>query len=257
MRSARRRRLRGAALGEIAARLRRRLSQAPAAFPDRGTEPALRDARSKTASRESIAERVDRLKREFYDGLDALQRREDAPSSMSDDSQRWSPKYSAERRRRTRSRISPLRAALRREHGDKHRPPGGPAGGDHRSRCQHPRHRRAAGAEAIREGWPREARQEVLINYLGFPFWDVLTFPVMTWREVGEFNEILVDRISVRDARALKDVERAQKLKGIVVRAYRRVPLARLSRERLPAGPAACAGPAARHRLRFGRPATW
>jgi hypothetical protein len=70
-------------------------------------------------------------------------------------------------------------------------------------------------AETFREGWPREAKQEVLINYLGFPFWDVLTFPVMTWREIGEFNELLVDRISVHDARALKTVERAQKLKGI------------------------------------------
>jgi hypothetical protein len=70
-------------------------------------------------------------------------------------------------------------------------------------------------AEAFRDGWPRAAREEVLINYLGFPFWDLLTFPVMTWREVGEFNELLVDRISVRDARALKTIEPAQKLKGI------------------------------------------
>ena len=26
--------------------------------------------------------------------------------------------------------------------------------------------------------WRSDARREVLINYLGFPFWDVLTFPV-------------------------------------------------------------------------------
>ena len=51
--------------------------------------------------------------------------------------------------------------------------------------------------------WSPDARRDVLVNYLGFPFWDVLTFPVMTWREVGEFNEILVDRISPRDARAI------------------------------------------------------
>ena len=70
-------------------------------------------------------------------------------------------------------------------------------------------------AEAFREGWPREASREVLINYLGFPFWDVLTFPVMTWREIGEFNELLIDRISVHDARALRNCERAQKLKGV------------------------------------------
>lgn len=51
--------------------------------------------------------------------------------------------------------------------------------------------------------WHPVARREVLINYLGFPFWDVLTFPVMTWREAGEFNEILVDRISPLDAHTL------------------------------------------------------
>ncbi|MBO0756541.1 MAG: patatin-like protein, partial [Bradyrhizobiaceae bacterium] len=43
---------------------------------------------------------------------------------------------------------------------------------------------------------PRSAQHEVIVNYLGFPFWDVLTFPVMSWREAGEFNEIRVDRIS-------------------------------------------------------------
>lgn len=53
-------------------------------------------------------------------------------------------------------------------------------------------------------GWPPEIQREVLINYLGFPFWDVLTFPVMTWREPGEFNEILIDRISPADATAVE-----------------------------------------------------
>ena len=70
-------------------------------------------------------------------------------------------------------------------------------------------------AETFSDGWPREASQEVLINYLGFPFWDLLTFPVMSWRQIGEFNELLVDRLSVHEARALKTVARAQKLKGI------------------------------------------
>jgi len=51
--------------------------------------------------------------------------------------------------------------------------------------------------------WNAGARRDVLTNYLGFPFWDVLAFPVMTWREIGEFNEILVDRISPQDARAI------------------------------------------------------
>ena len=50
------------------------------------------------------------------------------------------------------------------------------------------------------QGWPGSGLDEVLVNYLGFPFWDVLTFPVMPWREVGEFNQIRVDRVSAQDA---------------------------------------------------------
>ena len=42
------------------------------------------------------------------------------------------------------------------------------------------------------------------MNYLGFPFWDILTFPVLPWREAGEFNEIRVDRISAPDAREIE-----------------------------------------------------
>jgi patatin-related protein len=51
--------------------------------------------------------------------------------------------------------------------------------------------------------WPPAARHEVLVNYLGFPYWDVLTLPVTTTREAGEFREILVDRISPLDARTI------------------------------------------------------
>jgi patatin-related protein len=54
--------------------------------------------------------------------------------------------------------------------------------------------------------WTPSDRREVLVNYLGFPFWDVLTFPMMSWRESGEFNEILVDRISPRDARSVNQL---------------------------------------------------
>jgi patatin-related protein len=63
--------------------------------------------------------------------------------------------------------------------------------------------------------WPAEARREVLINYLGFPFWDVLTFPLTSTRDVGELHEILVDRISPQDARSLDGFNGATILKGI------------------------------------------
>ena len=61
--------------------------------------------------------------------------------------------------------------------------------------------------------WHPEARREILMDYLGFPFWDVLTFPVMPWREVGELNEILIDRISPEDA-TRSPIQRRRRLKG-------------------------------------------
>jgi len=62
--------------------------------------------------------------------------------------------------------------------------------------------------------WHPDARREVLINYLGFPFWDVLTFPVIG-RDVSELQEILVDRISPEEARTLKNFAGTKSLKGI------------------------------------------
>ena len=55
----------------------------------------------------------------------------------------------------------------------------------------------------------------MLVNYLGFPFWDVLTFPMTSAREIGELHEILIDRISPQDARALKGFDGIESLKGI------------------------------------------
>jgi hypothetical protein len=63
--------------------------------------------------------------------------------------------------------------------------------------------------------WHPEARREVLVNYLGFPFWDVLTFPMTRAREIGELNETLIDRISPQDAHALRGFDGVKSLKGI------------------------------------------
>jgi hypothetical protein len=63
--------------------------------------------------------------------------------------------------------------------------------------------------------WHPDARREVLVNYLGFPFWDVLTFPIISAREFGELNEILIDRISPQDAHALKGFDGTESLKGV------------------------------------------
>jgi patatin-related protein len=63
--------------------------------------------------------------------------------------------------------------------------------------------------------WHPDARREVLVNYLGFPFWDVLTFPMMVTHQIGEANEILIDRISPQDAHTLKGFDGVESLKGI------------------------------------------
>ena len=58
-------------------------------------------------------------------------------------------------------------------------------------------------AELDSASWYPQARREVLINYIGFPFWDILTLSVTSWRDLGEFDEIRVDRISPEDARTV------------------------------------------------------
>jgi patatin-related protein len=63
--------------------------------------------------------------------------------------------------------------------------------------------------------WPEKARHEVLVNYLGFPYFDVLTLPVTIKREAGEFREILIDRISPQDVHSLDGFGGSQSLKGI------------------------------------------
>jgi patatin-related protein len=69
-------------------------------------------------------------------------------------------------------------------------------------------------AELDSEHWRAAARREVFVNYLGFPFWDVLTLPIMTWRESGEFNRILVDRLSPQDAHSLGRFSGPTSLRG-------------------------------------------
>jgi patatin-related protein len=62
--------------------------------------------------------------------------------------------------------------------------------------------------------WPSAARREVLVNFLGFAFWDILTFSVTSWRDIGEFDEVRIDRISPADVRTLREVGAVGVLKG-------------------------------------------
>ena len=59
------------------------------------------------------------------------------------------------------------------------------------------------------------ARRELLEHYVGFAVWDVLTFSVTNWRDLDEFDEIRVDRLSPDDAQTLRKGGATATLKGI------------------------------------------
>ncbi len=65
--------------------------------------------------------------------------------------------------------------------------------------------------------WGDTASHELLVDYLGFAFWDVMTFGVTQWRDLGEFNEILVDRISPNDANTLSPGVGHTPLRGVAL----------------------------------------
>lgn len=59
-------------------------------------------------------------------------------------------------------------------------------------------------AEAL-EQMPKNLRRRMLLTYLGFPFYDVATLPLMRNEGLTEFNPIKVDRISPDDARTIRE----------------------------------------------------
>ena len=158
---------------------------------------------------------VDALKRAFYDRLDVLQRRErapfddprsrdlveglfraaPAPAAGLEESRRFARRF-AERHR------GELDALM-----------------DHLARvidlesCAGDIDALLAGSAA--QHWHPQERREVIVGYLGFPFWDVLTFPVMSGQGAGEFNRILVDRLSPQDAHSLGRFGGSASLRGV------------------------------------------
>jgi patatin-related protein len=51
----------------------------------------------------------------------------------------------------------------------------------------------------VTEGWNDDRRWDLLVRYLGFPFWDVLLYPIQALSDVGERDHVEVVRISPRD----------------------------------------------------------
>ncbi|MDB5606882.1 MAG: patatin-like protein, partial [Bradyrhizobium sp.] len=69
-------------------------------------------------------------------------------------------------------------------------------------------------ALSMADEMPKVLHHEVLIYYIGFPFWDVWTYPISEWRAVEEHREIRVDRISPVDSVLRRNGAHATRLRG-------------------------------------------
>ncbi len=67
---------------------------------------------------------------------------------------------------------------------------------------------------------PVEARRAMITAYLGFPFYDAATLPLLQGEGDGEFDPIKIDRISPEDAVRLRSGGAAATLKGIQFNAF-------------------------------------
>ncbi|MBB3032886.1 patatin-like protein [Alteriqipengyuania lutimaris] len=62
---------------------------------------------------------------------------------------------------------------------------------------------------------PRELRRRMMYAYLGFPFYDVATLPILGMQGMNEFEPVKVDRISPEDAQAIREGGTSATLRGI------------------------------------------
>ena len=67
---------------------------------------------------------------------------------------------------------------------------------------------------ALPRSW-KTARQDLLTAYIGFAYWDSLTFSASNWREAEEYDEIRVHRISPEDADTIRKGGAKATLKGL------------------------------------------
>jgi hypothetical protein len=65
------------------------------------------------------------------------------------------------------------------------------------------------------EACPKPLRRRMLLAYLGFPYYDVATLPLLRNEGMTEFDPIKVDRISPEDARAIREGGTQETLRGI------------------------------------------
>ena len=71
--------------------------------------------------------------------------------------------------------------------------------------------------EMLSEGlaaMPKALRRRMLLTYLGFPYYDVATLPLLHEEGLSEFDPVKVDRISPEDAPSIRDGGTAATLRG-------------------------------------------
>lgn len=64
-------------------------------------------------------------------------------------------------------------------------------------------------------GAPRDIKRPILLTYLGFPYFDVATLPLLQGEGLDEFDPIKVDRIAPDDATSIRSGGAEATLKGI------------------------------------------
>ena len=65
------------------------------------------------------------------------------------------------------------------------------------------------------EQMPKNLRRRMLLSYLGFPFYDVATLPLLRNEGLTEFDPVKVDRISPDDARSIREGGTPATLRGV------------------------------------------
>ncbi|THD35028.1 MAG: patatin-like protein [Sphingomonas sp.] len=70
------------------------------------------------------------------------------------------------------------------------------------------------------EGMAKEVKRPLLLAYLGFPFFDVATLPLLQGEGLDEFDPIKVDRIAPEDAASIRQGGAEATLKGIQFNAF-------------------------------------
>ncbi|RVT39867.1 patatin-like protein [Sphingobium algorifonticola] len=64
-------------------------------------------------------------------------------------------------------------------------------------------------------GLPKAERRQMLLAYLGFPFYDIATLPLLQGEGLDEYDPVKVDRISPEDCSAIRPADAAATLRGM------------------------------------------